>query len=115
MQALLTAAIVLACACYATWALMPVSWRRRVANRALSVPQLAGMGWLQRAARRGGACGCDGCDGPPAGASKSSTSGAAVQVITLHPRRPAPARSQSGHEDPERERGHRQAGEHQRP
>jgi hypothetical protein len=55
MQTLLTAIIVAACAGYVVWALLlPAAARRRILRS------------LGRKAPASPACGCDGCDGPPA-------------------------------------------------
>jgi hypothetical protein len=80
IQNLLVALIVLACAVYAVWALLPSGWRRALAAR------LAGGPWppamkrrLQQAAQPGNACGCSGCD---RAAPKTE-----AKPIQFHPRR----------------------------
>lgn len=83
MQNLLVAVIVLACAVYAVWALLPMGWRRSLAGR------LAGAPWpapiqrrLQQASQAGNACGCNGCERGTAAEAKADT-----QPIRIHPRR----------------------------
>ena len=84
MQDLLVALIVVACAVYAVWALLPMAWRRALAQRLVAAPSPAPIKrWLQQAAQpaqAGNACGCDGCG---AGAPKPAD----VKPIRFHPRR----------------------------
>jgi hypothetical protein len=83
-QAAVAGLIVLLCAVYAVWALMPAAWRRAFASRLLALAP--GWAWLQRAARAPGACGgCDNC-GNSGGAAADNNSGAA-KVIRIHPRK----------------------------
>jgi hypothetical protein len=88
MQELLVTLIVLACTGYAVWALLPLAWRRAVAQR------LAQGSWpsaLQRAfAQMGDAGGCGGgCKGcAPKEAPRSAHAG--EQPIRFHPRPPSP-------------------------
>jgi hypothetical protein len=83
-QGLCVALLVAVCAAYAVWTLMPSAARRACARAALRLPLPATLAApLQRAARPGSACGCDGCDraaAPPAAAS--------VQTVKFHPRPP---------------------------
>ncbi len=63
MQNLLVALIVLACAAYTVWALLPMGWRRALAKRLATAPWPAPLKrQLQQAAQAGNACGCSGCD-----------------------------------------------------
>jgi len=71
LQMLVVTLIVVLSFAYASWALMPAAWRRRLAVRALGLPGLRRNMTLQRAARGANSCGCDGCDGVPAAASGS--------------------------------------------
>jgi hypothetical protein len=81
MQNLLVAVIVLACAVYAVWALLPMAWRRALAQRLVAAPSPAPIKrWLQRAAQPGNACGCNGCE---QGAPKPTD----AKPIRFHPRR----------------------------
>jgi len=85
IQSLIVGLVVLACAAYSAWTLMPAAWRRALAGRLLQRRILAGQGWLQRAAGSGGGCasGCDGCGE----AAKPAPAPGAPQVIKIH-RRP---------------------------
>ncbi len=70
MQNLLVGLIVASCCAYAVWALMPGVMRRGLAARLLHWPLPEPFAKpLRRAAKGGGSCNCDGCDGakPPAG------------------------------------------------
>lgn len=81
MQSALVGLIVIACAVYAVWALMPSALRRALAGRLQHGPWPAPVArHLKRAASASAACGCDaGCDAakPPQ----------AAQPIRIH-RRP---------------------------
>lgn len=63
-------AVVAGCALYAGWALMPAAARRWMARALLRWPLPGFMAqFFRKAAQRAGsACGCDGCDVPPAAA-----------------------------------------------
>lgn len=82
MQNLLVALIVVACAVYAVWALLPSGWRRGVAARLATGPWPPRMKRrLQQAAQAGNACGCNGCDRAAPSAEPEA------QPIRFHPRR----------------------------
>ncbi|GAB4565432.1 MAG: hypothetical protein IV105_21055 [Rhizobacter sp.] len=82
IQNLLVALIVLACAVYAVWALLPMAWRRALAKRLVAAPSPPPIKrWLQQAAQAGNACGCDGCDRAAPKAKPEA------QQIRFHPRR----------------------------
>jgi hypothetical protein len=90
MQDLIVALLVVGCATYAAWKLMPSAARRSLAATLLRVPYLPS--GLQETFRRNAAaasgCGCDGCDhaAPKVAASKSAGNAPASQPITFHPR-----------------------------
>ena len=82
IQTLIVAALVLGCALYATWTLMPAAARRGLAQRLLRMPLPAAVAArLRRHATSSGGCACDGCDhaAPPREASQP-------QPIRLHRR-----------------------------
>jgi len=82
MQNLLVGLIVLACAVYAVWALLPMGWRRVLARRLAATPWPAPIKRrLQQAAQPGNACGCNGCDRAEPKAKPEA------QPIQFHPRR----------------------------
>ena len=63
MQDFVVAVVVIGCALYAAWTLMPASWRRALAKRAAPLPLPArARSRLQRIAQSAPGCGCDGCD-----------------------------------------------------
>ena len=83
-QTLIVAALVLGCALYATWTLMPSAARRTLARHLLRMP------WpdrvtarLRRHAQASGGCGCDGCDHAATPRDKEQP-----QPIRLHGRAP---------------------------
>ncbi len=63
IQTLLVAVLVLGCAVYASWTLMPAGLRRRLAQHLLQVrwPSVVTQR-LRRHAQAASGCGCDGCD-----------------------------------------------------
>jgi hypothetical protein len=80
-QALIVALLVLLCAGYALWTLMPAAARRAVATRLLRWPLPAGLARvLARALGRSGGCACDGC-----GSNRAAKEPA---VVRLHRPRP---------------------------
>jgi len=79
MQTMIVALLVLGCAVYATWSLMPSALRRAVARSLLRHPLPEAFARrMRRAAAAPAGCGCDGCDHAPAKA--------AAQVVRVHPR-----------------------------
>ena len=63
MQTLIVAALVIGCAAYASWTLMPSGLRRRLAQHLLQMPWPSAVAQrLRRHAQAAGGCGCDGCD-----------------------------------------------------
>jgi hypothetical protein len=73
MQNIAVACIVLACAAYSGWTLMPAAWRRALASQLIRSRVLAESAVLQRAAQpaSAGACGgCDSCGSDKAGNTK---------------------------------------------
>ena len=81
-QASIVALLVLGCALYATWTLMPAAARRVLARQLLRMPFPAPLaGRLRRHAQASGGCACDGCDhaAPPRDANRP-------QPIRLHRR-----------------------------
>jgi hypothetical protein len=62
-QALIVALLVLACAAYATWSLMPALLRRTLATQLMRLPLPAPLARrLARERAGGGGCACNGCD-----------------------------------------------------
>ena len=91
MQTLLTGALVLISALYASWMLMPTRLKRGLAKRLLhlSWPARLQRFW-QHAEKAAGGCGaCHGCEAPPS-APLHATSKDAWQPVQLHQR---PSRS----------------------
>jgi hypothetical protein len=90
MQTFIVALLVLGCATYAAWTLMPAVARRAVATALLRLPLPNGFAQkMRRAAVMESGCGCDSCDRAPANvAAKSAPQAgpATPQVITFHPR-----------------------------
>jgi hypothetical protein len=81
-QTSIVALLVLGCALYATWTLMPAAVRRVLAQRMLRMPLPGPVATrLRRHAQAAGGCACDGCDHapPPRDASQP-------QPIRLHRR-----------------------------
>lgn len=71
-QALIVALVVLACAAYAAWSLMPASLRRMLATQLVRLPLPAPIARrLARVLAGTGGCACDGCDAarPPGAAA----------------------------------------------
>jgi hypothetical protein len=63
LQTSIVALLVLGCACYATWTLLPAAGRRVLARRLLRMPWPAAVATrLRRHAMASGGCACDGCD-----------------------------------------------------
>jgi len=100
LQALVVALIVIACAGYAVWALLPAAGQRVMAGALLRLPMPA---WLVAPLRRAetqasagcGGCGSCGSAASPKNAANNAAINAArnagkppaVQPITFHPRR----------------------------
>jgi hypothetical protein len=88
LQGIVATLLVVACAVYAAWTLLPAAGRRGIAAALLKRPlPEAAARFLRRHAEAAGGCGCDGCDRnvavqPPA--SASSSQGA---PLVFHPRR----------------------------
>ena len=90
MQILIVALLVVGCAGYALWTLMPAALRRPLASALLAkLPVLpaALRRKLDAAARTAGGCGCDGCD-HAAKPSKAAPAEPQARPITFHPRAP---------------------------
>jgi hypothetical protein len=84
-QYLVVALLVLACAAYATWTLMPAALRRRSAAALAPLPwPHAAARWLAAQAAPATGCGCDGCDRSTLAAPKAATGA----TITFHRRLP---------------------------
>ncbi len=82
MQVLIVTLLVVGCAGYAAWTLMPAALRRPLAGALLSLPLPARLRRrCEAAARTAGGCGCDGCDH----AAKPAAA-AAAKPITFHAR-----------------------------
>ena len=90
IQTVVAFCIVVACAGYAAWALLPTVARRRIAvsllKRPLPLPAFAAR-FLRRHAESASGCGCDGCDrnvATPPAAERPPAQGA---PLVFHPRR----------------------------
>lgn len=83
-QAVIVALLVLGCAVYATWTLLPASARRVVAQTLLKrpLPERFAMR-LRKHAEAPSGCGCDGCDH-----SSKKNEASVVRTINFHPRVP---------------------------
>ena len=87
LQAVIVVLLVVGCAIYATWTLLPATARRGIALALLKRP-LPGFAarFLRRHAEASSGCGCDGCDqraaAPPPGAAPSEGA-----PLVFHPRR----------------------------
>jgi hypothetical protein len=93
IQDLVVALLVVGCAVYAAWKLMPQVARRSLATALLRVPHLPGSleATLRKNAQQASGCGCDGCDHAAPKAKASNTKGSVAnapvsQPITFHPR-----------------------------
>ena len=96
VQALVVTVIVVACAFYAAWTLMPASLRRRLAVALLArrLPEVVARRLRPHALASSG-CGCDGCDHAPAKAKMGPMASTAptaatpaVQPMRFYPRPP---------------------------
>jgi hypothetical protein len=87
VQGFVVAVLVVACATYAAWTLMPAAARRATALTLLKLPLHAALARrLGKHAVETSGCGCDGCDRSALAKPKAG----AAQPITFH--RPAPRR-----------------------
>jgi len=84
IQTLVVAMLMLGCAVYASWTLMPAGIRRRLAQQLLQVrwPAIV-TARLRRHAQAASGCGCDGCDHATKPADRAQ---AQAQPIRLHRR-----------------------------
>jgi hypothetical protein len=62
IQNILVACIVMACAAYSSWTLMPAAWRRLLASGLMRSRVLAESAVLRRFAQPASASACGGCD-----------------------------------------------------
>ena len=86
LQDLIVALLVLGCASYAAWTLMPAAARRTLAGALLKLPLPAGFERKMRLATVAtSGCGCDSCDHAPA-AVAAKAAAQQPQVINFHPR-----------------------------
>jgi len=86
-QYLVVALIVLGCAVYASWTLMPAALRRRSAMALAAWPWPRAVAqWLARQAAPGTGSGCDGC--ARSTLAQPKTSAGAPTPITFHRRPP---------------------------
>jgi hypothetical protein len=89
LQSMIAAVLVIGCAAYAAWSLMPAAARRALAGAMLRLPLPASVAErCRRASEVTLGCGCSGCDHasakPPAGVARDVP----AQNITFHPRAP---------------------------
>ena len=88
LQSIVATLLVVGCALYATWTLLPATGRRGIATTLLKRPLPgAAVRFLRRHADAASGCGCDGCDRnlaapPPAGGSPAQGA-----PLVFHPRR----------------------------
>ena len=87
LQSMIVAVLVIGCAVYAAWSLMPAAGRRALAGALLRLPLPEALAArCRQAATAPSGCGCSGCDrsrtAPPTGAAPD----APTQTITFHPR-----------------------------
>jgi hypothetical protein len=87
VQELVVAVLVVACAAFAAWTLLPAALRRGIALSLLKLPLHAALAArLRRHTVDSSGCGCDGCDR----LTVAKPAAGAVQPLTFH--RPAPRR-----------------------
>ena len=88
LQIVVATLVVLGCALYAAWTLLPAAGRRTVAVALLQRP-LPGFAarFLQRHARAASGCGCDGCDRNVAAPPPAERPPAQGAPLVFHPRR----------------------------
>ncbi len=89
MQNIAVACIVMACAAYSSWTLMPAAWRRVLVSGLMRSRVLAQFSVLKRAAEpsSSSACGgCDSCGSDTAGNTKKPAP--SESVIHFTPRKP---------------------------
>jgi hypothetical protein len=89
IQTAVAVVLVVACAVYATWKLLPAAARRGIARGLLQQPMPEfGARFFRRHAEAASGCGCDGCDrnvaATPPAAGKPPSEGA---PLVFHPRR----------------------------
>jgi hypothetical protein len=84
IQTLIVALLVLGCAVYATWTLLPAAARRTAARALLKrrLPEPLAARLRKHSADSAGACGCDGCDH----SAKKTQAATGVQTIRIHRR-----------------------------
>ena len=86
-QYLVVALIVIGCAVYASWTLMPAALRRRSATALTALPWPRTVAsWLAGQAAPGTGSGCDGCERSARAVAKASAG--APTPITFHRRPP---------------------------
>ena len=88
MQTVAVVFIVVACAVYATWALLPAAGRRGIAVTLLKRP-LPGFAarFLRRHAAAASGCACDGCDRAVATPPSAGAAEDGAAPIVFHPPR----------------------------
>ena len=87
LQSMIVAVLVIGCAVYAAWSLMPAAGRRALAGALLRLPLPEALAArCRKAAAAPSGCGCSGCDRggatPPTGAAQDTP----TRTITFHPR-----------------------------
>jgi hypothetical protein len=88
MQTLVVALLVLGCAVYAAWTLLPAASRRGLASALLKLPLPQPVaGFMRRHASAASGCGCDGCDRNVATAASEPGLPAGAAPLVFHPRR----------------------------
>jgi hypothetical protein len=87
LQSMIVAVLVIGCAAYAVWSLMPASGRRALAAALLRLPLPAALAVrCRQAATAGSGCGCSGCDRGSAAPPNGAAQDAPTQTITFRPR-----------------------------
>ena len=88
IQTVVALCLVVSCAVYAAWTLLPAAARRGIAVALLKRP-LPGFAarFFQRHAQAASGCGCDGCDRNVAAPLPTEASSAQGAPLVFHPRR----------------------------
>jgi len=88
LQTVVVVFLVVACAAYAAWTLMPAAARRGIALALLQRPLPAfAARFLRRHAEAAGGCGCDGCDRNGAAAPGAERLPSQGAPLVFHPPR----------------------------
>ena len=88
LQTVVAICLVVGCAVYAAWTLLPAAGRRGIAVALLKrpLPEFAAR-FMRRHAEAASGCGCDGCDRNVAAPPPADSSSAQGAPLVFHPRR----------------------------